>query len=383
MARGGSRRRRDVRRPLLTSALALLAAGAIAASTAQGDDGDDELLVVPPPGADAPAVVPAPPPEVAAPPTTVAIEAAPASPAPAAASPAPVAGGTAGAGPAPLAFDLPAEVVPGPPPTTALPASPCGAPVARPGGGTWECTFADDFDGTELDRTKWVPQETEGSGYTSRNECFLDRPENVHVAGGVLRLVARREPRPFVCPGLLGEPYLTSHSSGMVSTYGLFSQAFGRFEFRARFPDTSVPGLHSALWLWPDDPMHYGPWPMSGEIDVAEVFSQYADRAIPYIHYFTLLPERGATNNFCMVDRIGDFHTYVLEWTEQEMFITYDGVPCLAHRWRPLAPAGGSAPFDQPFMVILTQALGQGTNAFSGRTPLPAVTEVDHVRVWR
>jgi hypothetical protein len=41
-------------------------------------------------------------------------------------------------------------------------------------------------------------------------------------------------------------------------------------------------------------------------------------------------------------------------------------------------------PFDQPFFVALTQALGQNGNAFDpNTTPLPATTQVDHVRVWR
>jgi hypothetical protein len=44
----------------------------------------------------------------------------------------------------------------------------------------------------------------------------------------------------------------------------------------------------------------------------------------------------------------------------------------------------GSQPFDQPFMVVLTQALGITTNEFDpATTPLPATTQVDYVRVWK
>jgi hypothetical protein len=41
------------------------------------------------------------------------------------------------------------------------------------------------------------------------------------------------------------------------------------------------------------------------------------------------------------------------------------------------------APFDQPFFLSLTQALGVGTNSPTASTPLPATTLVDYVRVWK
>ena len=54
---------------------------------------------------------------------------------------------------------------------------------------------------------------------------------------------------------------------------------------------------------------------------------------------------------------------------------------------RPLDPASplvGSQPFEQPFFVALTQALGVGSNEFGpATTPLPATTEVDYVHVWK
>jgi hypothetical protein len=62
--------------------------------------------------------------------------------------------------------------------------------------------------------------------------------------------------------------------------------------------------------------------------------------------------------------------------------ISYDGRVCLDHAIAPAPPLTGSQPFDQPFTLNLTQALGIGTNAFGEKTPLPATTTVDYVRVW-
>jgi beta-glucanase (GH16 family) len=170
----------------------------------------------------------------------------------------------------------------------------------------------------------------------------------------------------------------------MVSTAGRFSQAYGRFQFRARISAAKVKGLHSALWLWPENAAKYGAQPASGEIDVAEMYSQYPDRAIPYIHYNQDAPDPTVTNNYCMVSNLAAFHKYALEWTPTSMKIIYDGKTCLVHKWNPASPLTGRQPFDQPFIVVLTQALGVATNAFDAETtPLPATTEIDHVRVWK
>ena len=261
----------------------------------------------------------------------------------------------------------------------------CGkGTIPKATGGTWQCSFSDDFDGTSLDRGKWVPQRTDNSGYMSGpSACFVDDPDNVSVSGGNLRLTARQEPGWFWCSaGWLGFP--TAWTSGMVTTYRKFSQAYGRYEIRARVSPTSVPGLHTAFWLFPVDMNRYGPWPASGEIDIAELYSAYPDRAIPYIHYKPAAPDPNVTNNHCLLSNPSDFHTYVAEWTPTSIKIIYDGQTCLVDDWSPAPPLTKPQPFDQPFFVALTQALGVGNNSFGpGITPLPATTEVDYVHVWK
>ena len=257
----------------------------------------------------------------------------------------------------------------------------CGDAVAKPGGGRWTCTFADDFSGASLDGGKWVPVKTAVNGFRNGPECYVDSQDNVSVANGVLTLTARREAKPFTCASPFGS-FTTEYTGGYVTTWRRFSQAFGRFEFRARFPDTKVVGVHSALWLWPDDAKRYGESPASGEIDVAEFYSAYPDRAVPYVHYVGDKLDPNATSTTCMIARPEDFHTYVLVWTPQTLTIEYDGNVCLVDDWQPTTMAK-PAPFDQPFYLNLTQALGNGANTFdAATTPVPATMQVDYVRVW-
>src|SRR5690606_29563291 len=123
----------------------------------------------------------------------------------------------------------------------------------------WTCTFGDDFLGRSLDLAKWTPQLTATSGYTSGGECFTGAAANITQSGGTLKLVARKLWRPVVCASPRGA-YATKYTSGMVSTYTKFAQAYGRFEIRAKFPGSRQPGLQSALWMYPEAPATV-PWP--------------------------------------------------------------------------------------------------------------------------
>jgi beta-glucanase (GH16 family) len=256
----------------------------------------------------------------------------------------------------------------------------CGSTIYKSDGTAWKCTFADDFNSGVLDGKKWSVQQTAATGIHVGPECLVNSNKNVSVSGGSLHLTTRKESATFTCKSPYGN-YTTQYTSGGVTTTGKFAQAFGRFEFRAKFPALKVTGVQSALWLYPAT-QKYGGWPASGEIDVSEFYSQYPDRSIPYIHYNTADDSSPVTNWSCKLDP-SVFHTYVAEWTTTGITISNDGVPCLTHTFNPAAPLTSPAPFDQPFAVLMTQVLGAGTNAFSSTTtPLPATTDVDWVRVW-
>lgn len=269
--------------------------------------------------------------------------------------------------------------------TDAITAPTCGKedPVKH-NGDPWTCTFSDEFDGASLDATKWMPQQTAVSGLKSGPGCIVGDPDNVSVGGGVLRLTARREDKPFTCRSPNGDS-TTQYTNGSVTSNGRFSQAFGRYEFRAKFANVKVPGIHGAIWLYPIIE-RYGPWPQSGEIDVAEIYSRYPDRSIPYVHYKTADPNNPTvTNTGCKLDP-SQFHTYLLEWTSTTITISYDGTVCIKHTIAPASPLPPPQPFGRPFAVILTQVQGRdnSSNQFDpATTPLPATMQVDYVHVWK
>ncbi len=258
-----------------------------------------------------------------------------------------------------------------------------GVKIPKPGGGYWVCSFDDEFSGNTIDLTKWTAQQTATSGFHSGPECFKNRGVNVSVVSGALRLTARKEAAAFTCSSPQGS-YASQYTSGSVSTVGKFTQAYGRYEVRAAVSASAVKGLQESFWLWPANAVKYGPvWPASGEIDFAELFSLHADRAIPFVHYNAATADPNVTNNYCLISKPATFHKYAVSWSPTAIRVAYDGHPCLTDYWNP-AGMTKPAPFDQPFMVALTQALGIGTNAFNpATTKLPATTSVDYVRVWK
>lgn len=249
----------------------------------------------------------------------------------------------------------------------------CGTTVFRKADGTaWHCTFSDNFRGTSLDSTKWQILTSKKFSFGKRPDCFVDSPRNVSVGGGVLTLTSRKEPSMFNC-NRLGQNYRTQYSAGMVSTYEKFSQAYGRFEFRAKFPYTQSNGVQTSLWLWPEGASG-ATWPASGEIDVAEWYSHVADRVIPYLHSAALLSSQ-ATSTKCMVDRVQDWHTYLLEWSPAGLTISYDGGLCLYHK-------GGGSPFNKRYIISMFQGFGLKRNAPNSTTPTVSRAQIAWVRAW-
>ena len=235
----------------------------------------------------------------------------------------------------------------------------------------------DDFNGWRLNTANWQPLMTASTGFTSAGECYVNDRSHISVGGGYLTLTATRSSLPQPCVS----GYATPYRSGMVTTAGLFDQTYGRFEIRARAPIGT--GHQSAFWMWPRDKV-YGD--RSGEIDVAEWYGVYPDLVVPTLHMHDALGlDHTRTIYNCRVAGVDRrFHTYRVDWQPSSFTFSYDGAPCLTvENWDPGSPLAAPQPFDQPFFMILEQALGWFPNAVTPTTPFPARFVIDYARVWR
>lgn len=256
----------------------------------------------------------------------------------------------------------------------------CGPTIVKPSGVPWTCTFSDDFTGWSLNRNKWSAMTSAATGYLGP-DCRLDTGQTIRVRSGYLRLGVVRHWRAFECKTGAGS-FWTKYSSGAVSTGRKFNQAYGRFEIRAAFPGATTKGLHSALWMWPQESKYAKKH--AGEIDIAEYRTMLPDRVTPTLHYLADSGETVFSDWHCYVQYPQRLHTYAVEWTRSTMTFLYDGQACWTHEWNPADPLSAPAPFDEAFFLIMNQSLGHGHNAFDpARTRLPAYMFVDYVRVWK
>lgn len=270
----------------------------------------------------------------------------------------------------------------GAPAASAATSDACGAVLTKPDGSAWTCSFVDDFGGRGLDSRKWGVQQTSLTGFRSGLTCYTSSDKNIRVRNGALELVAAMLPGKTTCKSPDGD-FTTRYTGGMVGTRGRFSQAFGRFEVRAAFPTARTAGVHGAFWMNPLD-LIYGPWPNSGEIDVAEWWSNEPTLMLPSLHYAgrDALVDSGWD---CRVTDPSAYHTYTMDWQPSGLSFFIDGTLCFTRVPEPDAPLVAPAPFDHPFSMILSMGVGPATgiNAVSESTPLPATLSVDYAKAWR
>lgn len=258
--------------------------------------------------------------------------------------------------------------------STALANQSCGTEVHRkPDGTKWFCAFADNFNGTKLNTVTWRVMTSAEFDFGRREDCFVNSPSNIYVGYGILTLSGRRVSKPVTCSAG-STKYQTQYTAGMVSTYGKWAQKYGRFEFRARFPYTTQRGVQTSLWLWPAAGGTM--WPVSGEIDIAEWYSHYPDRVIPYLHYGTgFLTPGQTTNNNCLVKNVGSWHRYLMVWSPKAITISYDGKVCLHN-------TSTDSAFDKRYIMSMFQGFGLEKNTPTSSTPALNKGQFDWVRVW-
>ena len=268
----------------------------------------------------------------------------------------------------------------------------------------WKLTWSDEFDGKEIDRTKWDFDLGNGffnydanqwiSGWGNEELQYYTRDaENAHVKDGMLHIRAVKESRDGF--GYTSARLKTKKRDGAI----LFAQKYGRFEFRAKCPIGK--GVWPALWMLPADEK-YGGWAASGEIDVLEAKGHEPNKVLGTLHFGGKWPANAeASKTYEIPDKgtIADFHVYAVEWEPGEIRWLFDGkvFSTQSFWWSTGKTDGGKgakpakeadlnpwpAPFDQPFYLIMNVAVG---GRFPGKpektTAFPVEMVVDYVRAY-
>jgi beta-glucanase (GH16 family) len=232
--------------------------------------------------------------------------------------------------------------------------------LARAAGGG--PTFSEECEGDSLDRGKWV---TEWGVYFGEDVDFLSNASQVALADGICAIQAERKQTPS------GRPW----ASALISTHGRFSQAYGRFEIRAKLPEGR--GLWPAFWLLPERPGHGPP-----EIDVMEAWTNPPGTHAPDSRSVSSAVHYGDTYDSDLShtvwargrDFTTDFHDYAVEWRPGSVTMLIDG----EERGRITKDVP-----SVPMYLIVDLAVGSEANGRpDASTRSPSRLLIDYVRVY-
>ncbi len=221
----------------------------------------------------------------------------------------------------------------------------------------WTLTFHDEFDGPALDSSHWIDSYPDNERTHSNNEQEYYAADGCVVDKGLLRLRAEKRT-------MGGMPY----TSGMVTSYGKFSQQFGWFEIRCRMPKGK--GMWPAFWLLPDDKS----WPP--EIDVLEVLGHETETVYLTNHYKNAAgAHEGKGEHYKGPDFAGGLHTFAVDWEPGSITWYVDGT----ERFRTTE----NVP-SVPMYVLANLAVGgDWPGNPDAATLFPNTMDIDYIRVYK
>ena len=237
----------------------------------------------------------------------------------------------------------------------------------------WRLTSADEFDGAELDPTKWNPY------YSSVRR--LAQPEDARaryrIADSILRLrleATRPPPNLSVARARVSSIQTADWpTADGAATRVMFAQRGGWFEVRSRMPAGS--GLHSAFWLYAPRQVAADA-PARREVVEIDIYEQLGARTAAGVNNFAIHFTDESGKHLCDLgfDPSKDFHDYALDWREDRMQWHVDGQLVWDYR--------GPVP-QEPLFILLGLYEGCGwTGAVDPQMAYPREFEIDHVRVY-
>ncbi len=258
------------------------------------------------------------------------------------------------------------------------------APAGNQAGSSYKLVWADEFDNQGApDPNKWTYER----GFVRNQELQWYQPENARCENGMLIIEARRErkPNPGYKPGggSREKREYAEYTSASVTTRGLHSWKYGRFEMRGRI-DTR-PGLWPAFWTLGVQ----GRWPRNGEIDIMEY---YRGVLLANVAWGSKRPGTAKWDDYKKpLTEFGDpdwskkFHVWRMDWDDQSIKLYVDDLLLNSTDLKNTVNEDGEAknPFHQPHYIILNLAIGGTSGGDPSGTEFPARFEVDYVRIYQ
>ena len=236
----------------------------------------------------------------------------------------------------------------------------------------YKLVWQDEFnEGTELNAADWT-HEVQPSGWVNhelQNYVNHTTPKGLYVteiSGGKLQIHCFKED---------GKIY-----SGRVYAKVKEGWTYGYIEASIKLPKGK--GTWPAFWMMP---VNFKSWPADGEIDIMEEVGYHPDYVSSSLHANAHVHSNNTqvTHEMYCKGAEGEFHTYAIEWTAQNITTFVDGKKQLSYDNRGLGR--DDWPYNDPFYIIFNLAWGGDWGGQQGvdENALPVTMEVDYVRVFQ
>ena len=246
----------------------------------------------------------------------------------------------------------------------------------------WEMLWSDEFDGEDLDLSKWNKLSWRPGWVNNELQAYTERDTNIFLESGFLVLQGLIDPG-FSGTDYNGNDYNADYTSGRVNTDGKFSTTYGRFDIRAKLPKGK--GSWPAIWMLGESINSIG-WPDCGEIDIMEHVGYDEGMIHGSIHTeeYNHMYNTQRSGSKYIENVTSTFHVYSLEWSpfylrylidDEPFFFVYNDSKGDNSKW----------PFDDPHYIILNLAIGGDWGGVQGisTSEFPMRMMVDYVRVFK
>jgi beta-glucanase (GH16 family) len=258
----------------------------------------------------------------------------------------------------------------------------------------WELVWADEFNDTNLDTTKWTKidrftdadfrltkeewlEDTEKWKDITNISCFSYTSGNSDLYGfedGMLVLYGIVNPDTVADP----RPYL----QGAIKSKRKFAFQYGKIEIHARLE--AAKGAWPAFWMLSEKEIYDTLPHRNGEIDIMERLN-YEDSVYQTTHsHWTIEMKQRQNPPYYAKGKFNpdSFNTFGLEWYPDKLVYTINGKTTYEY---PKLEGVDSAqwPFDQPFYVMLDQQLGGGWVGEVDPDDLPVRVIIDWIRLYQ
>jgi beta-glucanase (GH16 family) len=228
-------------------------------------------------------------------------------------------------------------------------------PIEKDG---WELTFNDEFNGEELDYTKWQDHYYWGGRFNKDGITYYAKNQ-YKLTGSTISFIADAK----------DNEANKEYRSFMLDSSPFFKQQYGYFEIRSKNPKGT--GFWPAFWLVSTEE-----WPP--EIDIYEFYTNEPNRIKMNQHW---LNKRGKKHmqpkGYMMKEAASDdFHTYAVDWSRKKIIWYLDGKKIKTSR-------RGMRYLKYKMHMIINNEVSRTNGMDMEKATIPNYFEVDYVRVYK